>query len=324
MKTSHIARPCSLTALCRRALVITLVASVAAAAKQLSAQSIAASPGPAVSIAMEAQVTRARGFIEQGDGARARAILDSLVNAAPLASFDLAEALYWRAVMAEHIVDAEKDWKRLVIEAPLSPRTPDALLRLGELDMLRGHPAEARVYFEQVMREFPDPVRSTRSTLWLVRSYFDERNMPRGCEVLGTLPLNQVPDGELQLQTTELQRRCTSVVTTGAAAQAAPSQSAAPGVSGSSASASASAPAAAPASAAGTRYSVQLAAYNTRAEADAAVARFKKAGITARVDGKVKPFRVRTGNYQTRAEAASALAGLKKKGHNGFVAEMDP
>lgn len=318
MKTSHITLLCSLTVLRRRALVIALAASVAAGAKQLGAQSIAASPGPAVSTAMEAQVTRARAFIEQGDGVRARAILDSLVNAAPLASFDLAEALYWRAVMAEHIVDAEKDWKRLVIEAPLSPRTPDALLRLGELDMLRGHPAEARVYFEQVMREFPDPVRSTRSTLWLVRSYFDERNMPRGCEVLGTLPLNQVPDGELQLQTTELQRRCTSVVTTGAGAQAASSQAVAPGVSGSSA------PDPAPASAAGTRYSVQLAAYNTRAEADAAVARFKKAGITARVDGKVKPFRVRTGNYQTRAEAASALASLKKKGHNGFVAEIDP
>jgi len=99
------------------------------------------------------------------------------VSATPLASFDLAEALYWRAVLAERISEAERDWKRLVIEAPLSLRTPDALLRLGELDMLRGHPSDARPYFERVVREFPDSTRIARGTIWLVRSYFDDYDL---------------------------------------------------------------------------------------------------------------------------------------------------
>jgi hypothetical protein len=46
--------------------------------------------------------------------------------------------------------------------------------------------------------------------------------------------------------------------------------------------------------------------------------------ITARVDGKAAPYRVRTGRYATRSEAASALAELTKRGIKGFVAELSP
>jgi cell division protein FtsN len=80
-----------------------------------------------------------------------------------------------------------------------------------------------------------------------------------------------------------------------------------------------------PAAVAGSgRYSVQLAAYDTRADAAAAVQRFTKRDIAARIDGEQKPFRVRVGYYATRAEAASALSRLKKLGITGFVAERAP
>jgi cell division protein FtsN len=72
------------------------------------------------------------------------------------------------------------------------------------------------------------------------------------------------------------------------------------------------------------RYSVQLAAYDTRAEAAAAVQRFTQRDIAARVDGDQKPFRVRVGYYATRAEAVNALNRLKKLGLDGFVAERAP
>ncbi len=179
--------------------------------------------------------------------------------------------------------------------------------------MLRGRPSEARQYFERVVREYPDSARVARGTIWLVRSYFDERDMSRGCQVLGSLPVGQVPDGELQLQVNELRRRCTSVVTAStAAAPAARRQT-----DGDKAANSA------PSRTAG-RFSVQLAAFNTRREADAAVARFKRVGVDTRVDGTSRPFRIRTGRYGTRAEAAEVLATLRKQGHRGFVVEITP
>lgn len=318
------------------------------AASMLSAQSTSqntSTGGNAVSPALSREVARARGLIERGDGAEARTVLDSLVSAAPLASLDLAEALYWRAVLAERISEAERDWKRLVIEAPLSPRTPDALLRLGELDMLRGHPADARPYFERVVREFPDSTRIARGTIWLVRSYFDERDLPRGCQTLNTLPPAQVPEGELRLQADELRRRCTSVVTSAGATGSAANTAAPPAATNAAANTAtntappATPPAAPPAAPAESttnkapakaaakesgRFSVQLAAYATRKEADASVAGLKRRGIDARVDGNSKPFRVRVGRYETRAEATAALAKLKKQGQTGFVAEITP
>jgi cell division protein FtsN len=74
----------------------------------------------------------------------------------------------------------------------------------------------------------------------------------------------------------------------------------------------------------GTQYSVQLAAYNTQREADAAVKRFATRGVEARVDGSEKPFRIRTGRFAAQADAVALLAKLKRQGFAGFVAEITP
>lgn len=271
-----------------------------------------------VTPAVERTTARARAMVDGGDGATARALLDSLVGAVPVGTIDLAEALYWRAVLAERIAEAERDWKRLVIDVPLSPRAPDALVRLGELDMLRGHPADARVYFTRLLRDFPGGTYRAKGLLWLTRSYFEERNMVGGCSALDSLRGIEVPDGELRLQSDELQRRCTGAIANVAANVAAHvaaktiPPSAAPDKSGLK-----------PVAQAG-RYSVQLAAYDTRADAADAVKRFATRDITARIDGGQKPFRVRVGYYGTRAAATNALHTLKKLGFDGFVAERAP
>ncbi len=75
-------------------------------------------------------------------------------------------------------------------------------------------------------------------------------------------------------------------------------------------------------SAASDRFTVQLAAFGTKREAESAVKRLARAGITARIDGTRRPFRVRTGRYATRAEATKAIAALRKKGQKGIVAEI--
>ncbi|MBL0938834.1 MAG: SPOR domain-containing protein [Gemmatimonadaceae bacterium] len=290
-----------------------------------------------VSAAMDRQISRARALVESGEGAEARNLLDSLVNTAPAASFDIAEALYWRAVLAERMSDAERDWKRLVIEAPLSPRTADALVRLGELDLLRGKPAEARVYLERILREFPSGVQRTKSALLVARTWFDERNDVNGCATLAQLQSTGIPEGELRMQATDLGRRCTSVnAVNNAATNTAANTAATP--PGGTASATKAPVTSAPAPAASTpasdkpttstrvpadaKFSVQLAAFDTQREADAAVTRLAKAGVKARVDGSEKPFRVRTGYFATRALANAELARLKKSGQNGFIAEL--
>jgi cell division septation protein DedD len=289
---------------------------------------------PTVSAAMDRQVSRARALVERGEGAEARNVLDSLVTAAPAASDDLAEALFWRAVFAERIAEAERDWKRLVIESPLSPRTPDALLRLGELELLRAHPAEARAWFERVVREFPGGTTGARSALLVARSWFDEQDVARGCAALSEARAMNLPDGELTLQADEMGRWCARVApaaapkTTPAASPASPSsrtpaRTPAPSTPAATAAPTPGSPT--PSAAAGTgAFSVQLAAYNTRREADQAVARLTRRGLDVRVDGDVKPFRVRSGRYTTRAQAAAALAELKTKGFSGFIAELTP
>ena len=66
-------------------------------------------------------------------------------------------------------------------------------------------------------------------------------------------------------------------------------------------------------------YSVQVAAYNRRAEADKLTSSLTKRGYQARVDGSVAPFRVRIGRYATTKDAEDALKRIKAKHMDGFV-----
>ena len=66
-------------------------------------------------------------------------------------------------------------------------------------------------------------------------------------------------------------------------------------------------------------YSVQVAAYNHKPEADKLVSTLKARGYEARVDGSVAPFRVRIGRYPTEVDAEEALKRIKAKHMDGFV-----
>lgn len=275
-----------------------------------------------VSPAMDRAIARARAAVDAGDGADARAVLDSLVAASPSGSNDLAEALFWRATLAERLSEAERDWKRLVIDVPLAPRASDALLRLGELEMLRDHPADARTYFARVVREFPAPSTRARSHLWIAKSYAAQRDIPRACVSLADASAIGVPEGELRLQAEELGRQCATIdrklIAKAMTDTVAPANAVGAKPTG-----------AKPAAAAkvadvpkGARFSVQVAAFDTRAEGDDLVQRLIARGIEARVDGTEKPFRVRVGYFATRASANAELAKLKKSGQTGFIAEI--
>ena len=69
----------------------------------------------------------------------------------------------------------------------------------------------------------------------------------------------------------------------------------------------------------GTKYSVQVAAYNHKSDASKLASSLVKRGYSARVDGDTVPFRVRIGRYPTAGEAEKALAKIKAKHMSGFV-----
>src|SRR5687768_3478658 len=66
-------------------------------------------------------------------------------------------------------------------------------------------------------------------------------------------------------------------------------------------------------------WSVQVAAYNRKPDAESLVATLARRGYDARVDGTVAPFRVRIGRYPSAREAEVALAEIKSKKMAGFV-----
>ncbi|MEP6763403.1 MAG: SPOR domain-containing protein [Gemmatimonadaceae bacterium] len=70
------------------------------------------------------------------------------------------------------------------------------------------------------------------------------------------------------------------------------------------------------------KWTVQIAAYDSRAQAEALVQRLSARKIDAHSAGSKKPFRVQVGRYATRAEATSSLVALRKKGQKGFVTEV--
>jgi cell division protein FtsN len=74
---------------------------------------------------------------------------------------------------------------------------------------------------------------------------------------------------------------------------------------------------------AGAGYTIQLAAYNVKSQAQAMVSRLKTRGYDARVSGTSAPFRVRIGHYESRAQASAVLRSLKAKKIEGIVVQAE-
>jgi cell division septation protein DedD len=278
--------------------------------------------GTTVSAGVTTTVGRARALVDGGDGTAARTLLDSLVMGTESGTDDHAEALFWRAVLNDRAADAEKDWRRLVIESPFAPRVPESLLRLADLEILRGRPDAARVNLARLLRDFPESSHRPKAVLLTARSYFEERDVTHACETVASLRADDIPEGELTLQASEMRTRCAAAAAAATAEPAAAAPSRGAPANDERAAGADDASRTEKSGSTATRYTVQLAAYDTRAQATALVKRLAKRKITARVDGDRKPYRVRVGRYDTRAAAVAALARLKKAGQSGFIAEL--
>ncbi len=292
------------------AVALLAVALLAAGARTAVAQAVTQAVGQAVGQAsradsLHASYRRAQRLVNDGQGAEGRALIDSLLNAAEPRSPDEADALFWRATLAESWESAQRDYLRIMLEHDQSSRAGDAMLRLAQGEAARGDRDEAVRYLERLAREAPESDARAEGALWHGRFLLERGDRATGCGVLRAgRALVRTGHLELENQYEYLIRGCPEPGAVEAPSVATPT---------------ATPPATPPARAVVTprpgapMWSVQVAAVSTTTEATAMVKRLRDRGYDARVDGSAAPFRVRFGRFPTRAAATAALEGYKTK-----------
>ena len=312
---------------------------------------------------------RAQTLVNDGNATAGRAIVDSLIAQARTGTPAYAEGLYWRAVLSPTAADAEMDYRRIIVDYPISPRVEDVLLRLAQLELARADYDAALGHLNRLTLEHPAGPSRARAGYWTARVLFEKNDIQRACVAnADALARTTENDTELRNQITYLNQRCAGVAlttpspvqtaavdsTTSAPAPAPPPPPApvsppanttkppmklpstprdskpsvvrdelpAPKTTGTAAAPPTTA-APSPRAPSDDGYSVQIAAYDVKSQADAMVAKLKKRGYEARVSGTVKPFRVRIGHYPTEAQANAVMRSLKAKQINGFVVKAE-
>ena len=351
---------------------------------------------------------RARRMVSEGNGGAGRALVDTVLQRAEVGTPSYGDALFWRGALAQTAAEAERDYRRVIVEYPLSYYVDDALLAIAELEQARGDRAAALQHLQRFVKEHPASVARSTAALAAARLAFEQRDSRVGCSLISDARTSLSPaDVELRNQVEYYAPRCAvgsgggdPSTSPGTNARADSSKSAKP-VAAAPAKQEPKAPAkrgsadpssalamkapldssklkkadpkkADPSSALGMTatadsskskrtapkkadpstalgmtandtpgmaarsdsppathkrtdiYTIQLAAYNTRRDAEQLIAKLAKGGVHARVSGTAKPFRVRLDFYPTHQAAAAEVAALKKKGIVGFVTTEPP
>lgn len=288
----------------------------------------------AVASSVEAQTAadsvylRAQRMVSDGNAAAGRTTVDSMLRASRRGSPAYAEALFWRATLASSTHQAEQDYRRLVVEYPLYARTGDVLLRLAQLELLRGNRDAAAVHLRRIQTEHPEFGNQAAASYWLSRVLFEKNDLSGACGAIAEARRLVKPDDvELKNQIDYQDQQCAGVAVVGATDTAAKAGillevPSAPQTS--TAGSAGSKPMATPKPADDDgAYSIQVAAYNKKSQATALSAKLVKRGFAARVDGARAPFRVRIGRYATRTEATAAQQRIRKNGISGIVVKAE-
>lgn len=294
-----------------------IIATLLGAAASIPAQ-VASSP-PAT---MDSAFARARALVASGNGAAGRLLVDSVLAATDPASPSYADALYWHAMLASSENDAERDYRRIVVEYALAPRAADALLQLAQLESGHGDRSSATTHLARFFNENPSHPERGRAGALLTRLLFEQNDLPRACAALRQT-LAVIPDSvvEARNQLTYYAPRCAAL--DASPGSRVPVSGGGGGGRGSPDSAAARRDTVV-ARAAPARYTLQVATYGTKAEADRVAARLRARDIDARVVGVKKPFRVRIGRYTTRGNAVAAQRELRSKKVTTFVTDIEP
>ncbi len=274
---------------------------------------------------------RAHQMISSGQGEAGRTLVDSLLGATQPGTPAYAEGLFWRAVMAKRSEDAERDYLRIVIEFPSSPRAEDSLIRLAELEMMRGDRMRAQRHLQRLIVEHPNGPSRARASYWLARVFFEGNDLPRACNELNVARARaSTADVELRNQVDYQAQRCVGVDLAVAPPAIAPATSQ-PVVTTPPVAQTSTQPArtstepatspitppparpSTPTTSTARAYSVQAAAFPTRAAATTFMETLRAKGYDVRVFGTESPFRIRIGRFATRAEATALAKELQTK-----------
>src|SRR5512141_108508 len=174
-------------------------------------------PGVAIaqSSADSATYRRAQTLVNDGNAAMGRALVDSMVAKAAPGTNAYAEALYWRAVLSATAADAEMDYRRIVVDYPLSPRVEDVLLRLAQLELARADYDGALQHLNRLTLEHPAGATRARAGYWMARVLFEKNDIPRACAAnADALARTNPDDTELRNQISYLNQRCVGVALT--------------------------------------------------------------------------------------------------------------
>lgn len=291
--------------------------------------------GQGASPKTEAVFVRAQQMVTAGQDSAGRAVVDSVLAGTPEGTPRYAEALFWRASLNKSAAGAERDYRRIAVEYPLSPRAEDALYRLSLLELTRGDRAAARAHLERIQREHPGGPTSTRASVKLAQLAFDDGDQVAGCAAVAAAREGlTAADVELRNQVDYFAPKCANLAAmtaardSAAAASTASANTAANPPAGKSTDMTASRPAGgsrgATTAAGRQEYSVQVAAYETREAADARAKQLSTRGYAVRVVGDHKPYRVRIGRYPTRERAGDAVRQMARVNVRGVIVEAEP
>jgi len=198
-----------------RLLIPSFCVALAATAPTAGAQQSTAS-----ALSPDRDLARAQRLVSSGEGARGRALVDSVVDATPPDSPRFPEALFTRATLAATAAAAERDYRRIFIEYPLSARAPEAIMRLAQLEIARGDRVQAATHLERLTREHPGSPAIPRANYWLARVRFEQGNTAGGCEALTSARSGvSSADVELRNQIEYYATRCLDVRTATAPAR---------------------------------------------------------------------------------------------------------
>jgi len=156
---------------------------------------------------------KAQTLVNDGNGAVGRAIVDSMIARATPGTNEYAEGLYWRAVLSVTASDAEMDYRRIIVDYPLSSRVEDVLLRLAQLELARAGYDGALQHLNRLTLEHPSGAGRARAGYWIARVLFEKNEIQRACAVnADALTRTSEQDTELRNQIAYLNQRCANVV----------------------------------------------------------------------------------------------------------------
>ena len=199
-------------------ILLSAVAHSAAGQVTTSADTTLRVAGQAPRPASDSLYRRARRLVAEGNGAAGRGIVDSLLRAADPATPAYGDALYWHGALAPTAAEAERDYRRVIVEYPLAYYADDALLAIAELEQARGDRAGALMHLQRFVKEHPSSPGRGIAALGAARLAFEQRDTKLGCSMLATARTSiAATDVEMRNQIEYYDRQCTAAAMTASA-----------------------------------------------------------------------------------------------------------